>query len=53
MDGQEVCRALHISKRTLQFYRDHGIVGYTFIDRKCYYKASEIKALLDSKMKVS
>ncbi len=51
MDGHEVCLALHISKRALQSYRDRGIVGYTFIDRKCYYKASEIKALLDTNLK--
>ena len=34
MDAQEVCLALNISKRTLQSYREYGIIPCSFIDGK-------------------
>lgn len=46
LDNDEVCRCLSISKRALQYYRDSGIIPYSFIGKKCYYKAEDIQALL-------
>lgn len=46
LDSQEVCLALGISKRTLQYYRSIGTVPYSFIGNKIYYKAEIINALL-------
>ncbi|WP_084135294.1 helix-turn-helix domain-containing protein [Rikenella microfusus] len=46
MDGQEVCLLLNISKRTLQSYRDNGTIGYSYIGRKCFYRADEIENML-------
>lgn len=46
MDNQDVCELLHISKRTLQHYRDTGKLPYSQIGAKIYYKASDIDGFL-------
>lgn len=48
MDNQDVCELLHISKRTLQHYRDSGKLPFSQIGAKIYYKASDIDAFLES-----
>lgn len=48
LDNQDVSIALHLSKRTLQNLRDNGILPYSRIQNKFYYKVSDILALLDS-----
>ena len=45
--AKDVCRLLMISKRTLQTYRDRGILPFAQIGRKIYYKASDIDDYLD------
>jgi MerR family transcriptional regulator, repressor of the yfmOP operon len=45
--SEEVCHSLMISKRTLQSYRDRGILPFAQIGRKIYYKASDIDEYLD------
>ena len=47
LDNGDVCKQLDISKRTLQYYRDSGTLAYTFIGKKCYYKAEDIEAVLN------
>lgn len=47
LDNQEVCQLLKISKRTLQTYRDNGILAYSQIGYKCYYKKVDIEKLID------
>lgn len=47
MDGQEVMLALHISKRTLQTLRCTGQLPYSKINKKPFYKNSDVKALLE------
>ncbi|MBS6381324.1 MAG: helix-turn-helix domain-containing protein [Streptococcus sp.] len=49
LDNEAVCKRLGISKRTLQSYRDTGIIPYSLIGHKCYYKESDITDLLNSK----
>ncbi|OWP32580.1 DNA-binding protein [Porphyromonas gingivalis] len=44
--GREVCERLFISPRTLQDYRDKGIIPYTQIAGKILYKLSDINRLL-------
>ncbi|WP_394368551.1 hypothetical protein [Alistipes timonensis] len=34
-----------MSKRTLQYYRNSGILPYTTIRNKCYYKPEDVKAV--------
>ncbi|WP_278622493.1 helix-turn-helix domain-containing protein, partial [Prevotella denticola] len=42
-------RLLNISKRTLQHYRDTGVLPFTQIGHKCYYKREDVERLLLSK----
>lgn len=46
MDNQDVCELLHISKRTLQHYRDSNKLPFSQIGAKIYYKASDVDAFL-------
>ena len=47
MDGKDVMRALHICSRTLQTLRDSGKLIPARIMGKYYYKAADVKALLE------
>ena len=40
---QETCQLLKISKRTLQAYRDNGILGFSQISGKIYFKVADIE----------
>lgn len=46
LTGREVCERLFISPRTLQDYRDKGIIPYTQIAGKILYRLSDINLLL-------
>ncbi|TYK38755.1 helix-turn-helix domain-containing protein [Bacteroides pyogenes] len=46
LTGREVCERLFISPRTLQDYRDKGIIPYTQIAGKILYRLSDINSLL-------
>lgn len=48
IDGQDVILALNISKRTLQSLRDKGILPYSRINGKFYYKVSDLEVLLEN-----
>ncbi len=41
-DNQEVCLLLRISKRTLQRYRNNGVLKFYSIYHKTYYKESDL-----------
>jgi excisionase family DNA binding protein len=47
LSGQQVCELLHISKRTLQQYRDDRILPYIQIGGKIIFKQSDILRALD------
>ncbi|ADQ15950.1 hypothetical protein Lbys_0155 [Leadbetterella byssophila DSM 17132] len=47
LSGQDVCELLHISKRTLQQYRDDKILPYIQIGGKIIFKQSDIIATLE------
>ncbi len=49
----DVCRLLNISKRTLQHYRDTGVLPFAQIGHKCYYKREDVERLLQSKSEKS
>ena len=53
MDGQDVTIALHISHRTLQTLRCTGQLPFSQVHKKIYYKASDVKALLESNYSIS
>ena len=44
--GEEFCSRLYISKRTLQNYRDEGVIPYTRIGDKILYRESDIQEVL-------
>ena len=46
LDQQETCQLLNISKRTLQTYKAKGILGATQINRKNYFKLSDVELLM-------
>ncbi|MDL2214608.1 helix-turn-helix domain-containing protein [Dysgonomonas sp. OttesenSCG-928-M03] len=51
MDSADVCRALGISKRTLQAWRNNGKIPYAMLGGKVYFKESDINSLLQAKAK--
>ena len=46
LTGREVFERLFVSPRTLQDYRDKGIIPYTQIAGKILYRLSDINSLL-------
>ena len=46
LTGREVCERLFVSPRTLQDYREKGIIPYTQIAGKILYCLSDINRLL-------
>ncbi len=52
LDQQETCQLLNISKRTLQTYRSKGILGATQINRKTYFRLSEVELLMQTDPKL-
>ncbi len=48
MDAQDVLFTLSVTNRTLQTYRDKGMLSYTQVGQKYYYKPEDVEKLLDS-----
>ncbi len=48
LDNQDVCEILRISKKTLQVYRDKGILPFTRIKHKIFFKPEDVQRLLES-----
>lgn len=46
LDNSDMCRLLNITKRTLARYRQKKLVRYYTIDRKVFYRASEIREFM-------
>ena len=51
LSGEDVCKLLHISKRTLQQYRDDKILPYIQIGGKIIYRESDILTVLEQNYK--
>lgn len=51
MDSADVCRALGISKRTLQTWRNNGKIPFAMLGGKVYYKEEDIHYLLQTEIK--
>ena len=49
----DVCKLLNISKRTLQHYRDTGVLPFSQIGHKCYYKREDVEGLLQTTIEKS
>ena len=48
MDNQNVCQVLRISKRTLQVYREKGLIPFARIKHKIFYKPEDIQRFIES-----
>ena len=48
LDNQEVCEILGITQRTLQTYRNKGLLAYTCIRHKIFYKPEDVENVLRS-----
>lgn len=46
LDNQELMLMLKISKRTAQHYRDSGLISFSQVGNKIYYKLSDVEDLL-------
>ena len=51
LDNQDLCLLLGVTKRSVARYRQKKLIRYYQIDRKTYYKASEIQEFLKTKGK--
>ncbi|WES99886.1 helix-turn-helix domain-containing protein [Chryseobacterium arthrosphaerae] len=47
LSGEQVCEMLHISKRTLQQYRDDGLIPFIKLERKILFRESDITKVLE------
>lgn len=48
LDNQEFLQVMNISKRTAQSWRDEGIVSFSQVGSKIYYRMSDVQKLLDN-----
>ncbi len=51
LDNQEFIQLMHISKRLAQTWRDSGVISYSQIGSKIYYRMSDVQILLDTNYK--
>ena len=51
--NEEACKSLDVSSRTMQTYRDNGIISFSQIGSKIYYKWEDIENHLRSNYKRS
>lgn len=47
LDNNEVCEMLHLSSRTLQDYRNKGLLAFYKLEGKILYKLSDIQKMLE------
>ena len=53
LGNEDVCALLQISPRSLQSYRDNGMLSFSQIGRKCYYRLSDVEQLINNSKKES
>lgn len=53
LDNAEFMKLMNISVRTCQTWRDEGIISFSQIGSKIYYRMSDVQKLLDSNYKKS
>lgn len=47
LTNEDVCRLLHVSKRSLQQYRDDKLISYIQLPGKIIYRESDIAKMLE------
>ena len=53
MDGEEVCRLLRLSPRTLQGMRDRGIIACSQVGKKFYYRKEDVEGIVSEKQEAA
>lgn len=48
LDGQDVMQRLHISARTLQYWRTNHIIPHSKVGKKIFYKESDVNAMIEN-----
>ncbi len=51
MDNQEFLQTMNISQRTAQNWRDGGIIAFSQVGNKIYYRMSDVEKMLDTHYK--
>jgi hypothetical protein len=51
LDNSDLMRKLNVSKRLLQHWRDNGIIAFSQINGKIYYKFEDVQKLIDNNYK--
>ncbi|THF52961.1 helix-turn-helix domain-containing protein [Flavobacterium supellecticarium] len=51
LTGDQVCAMLHISRRTLQQYRDDGLIPFIKLERKILFRETDIVKVLEENYK--
>lgn len=46
----DVCKALSITKRALQYYRSCGIIPHTAIGNKAFFREDDVRHLLEKNL---
>ncbi|NDK57695.1 helix-turn-helix domain-containing protein [Pontibacter fetidus] len=49
LDNEQLMALLKVSKRTLQNWRDCGLITFSQVGHKIYYQYSEVEAMLQSR----
>jgi hypothetical protein len=49
MDNADFIQLMNISKRTAQTWRDEGVISFSQVGSKIYYRMSDIESLLESR----
>ena len=48
LDNFDMCKLLHVSKRTLQRYRSSGMLPYQMLYHKTYYKEEDVMRFVEN-----
>ncbi len=51
LDNSDFIQLLKISSRTARIWRKKGVIGYSLIGNKIYYKKDDVQKLLESRYK--
>ena len=51
LDNQQFLQLMNISKRTAQTWRDEGIISFSQVGSKIYYRMSDVQKLLDRNLR--
>lgn len=51
LDNQQFLQLMNISKRTAQTWRDEGIITFSQVGSKIYYRMSDVQKLLDRNLR--